>query len=167
MNIATFTQKHTEYPNSSRVWVYQTDRKLSVEEQAKIQVEMKAFTQQWAAHGKGLKASSGVLFESLLVLIVDQSQEAASGCSIDSSVHFIKALGVKYGFDCFNRNAIAYVKEGNLAFTNLQDLDKAKGAQVFNLATSTFGDIKENFVLNFEESALSKVQIDLSFKFSL
>lgn len=167
MDTKAYIQNHTEFPDSSRVWVYQADRKLGVEEQAKIKLEMEAFTQQWAAHGKGLKASSGVLFDSILVLLVDQSQEAASGCSIDSSVHFIKALGAKYGFDCFNRNSIAYLKSGNLAFTNLQDLDKAKDAQVFNVAVTTFEDFKSKLVINYEDSALSRVKIDTSFTFSL
>ena len=155
------------FPDSSSVWVYQADRKLSLDEQANIQQEMQAFTQQWSAHGKGLKASYGVLFETLLVLIVDLSQEAASGCSIDSSVHFIKALGANYGFDAFNRNAIAYLKDNTIAFTNLQNLDLAKGDQVFNVAVSNFGDFKEKLILNYEDSALSKLKIDTSFTFSL
>lgn len=167
MNSYEAILNYQEFPDSSRVWVYQADRKLSPDEQGTIQLEMAAFTSQWAAHGKGLKASAGVLFDSILVLIVDQSQEAASGCSIDSSVHFIKALGVKYGFDAFNRNTIAYLKEEELAFTNLQNLNQAQGAQIFNLAVTSLGELKEKLVLNYEDSALSRVKIDSSFTFSL
>ena len=159
--------KIASLPLNSRVWVYQSNRVLSNEEQATIQIELESFIEQWAAHGTSLKASAEILFDSLLVLAVDESQEPASGCSIDSSVHFVKNLGQKYGFDAFDRNAIAYLKDNKVAFTTLQALEKAEGAQVFNLAVSNTNDLQEKLLLNFENSALSRVKIDPSFTFSL
>ena len=38
-----------------------------------------------------------------LILAVDESQASASGCSIDSSVKFVKAMESELGTDFFNR----------------------------------------------------------------
>ena len=157
----------TNFSLESRVWVYQSNRLLTADEQIQMKEELDAFVAQWAAHGTSLKASAEILYDSLIVLAVDESQEPASGCSIDSSVRFIKGLGQKYNFDAFDRNAIAYLKDDTLAFTSLQDLNKAKGAQVFNLTVSNVEQFKNHLLVDFEKSALSRVNIDSSFTFSL
>jgi hypothetical protein len=160
MNISSF-------PSNSRVWVYQSNRVLTLDEQTQIQVELNTFIAQWAAHGSALKAGAQIQYDSLIILAVDESLEAASGCSIDSSVHFVKSLGQKYNFDAFNRNTVAYLKDTSVGFTTLQDLSKVKDAKVFNLSVSNVEQLKNKLLVNFEKSALSRVNIDASFTFSL
>ncbi len=47
-----------------------------------------------------------------LVLAVDETQAGASGCSIDSSVNFLKKLGAHYQRDLFDRLRFSYVDNG-------------------------------------------------------
>ena len=77
---------------ASKVWMYQSSRPLSPEEQQRINVEMQAFARQWTAHNQQLKAWGGVLEDRVLVLMVDETVAGASGCSIDKSVHFMQDL---------------------------------------------------------------------------
>lgn len=156
-----------DFSPNSRVWVYQSNRLLTADEQIQMQEALNAFVAQWAAHGTALKASAEILYDSLIVIAVDESQEPASGCSIDSSVHFVKSLGQKYDFDAFNRNTVAYLKGDQIAFTTLQNLGKAKGAKVFNLSVSNIEQFNNHLLVEFEKSALSRVNIDSSFTFSL
>ena len=93
---------------SSKVWVYQAERNLSSEEVAVADKAIEQFTEQWAAHSQELKAKGAILHQRFLVLMVDESQANASGCSIDSSVHFVQELGKHLSIDFFDRLNIAY-----------------------------------------------------------
>lgn len=94
-------------PGHARVWIYQADRELTAAEQALVNEAAGQFLGQWAAHGTPLNAAGQLLHGYFLVLAVDEDQAEASGCSIDKSVNFVKAIGAQLGIDFFNRLNIA------------------------------------------------------------
>lgn len=61
-----------------------------------------------------------MLHNRFILLMVDESQADASGCSIDSSVRFLKQLQAKYGVDLFDRMAFSY-KDGEEVHTVSRD----------------------------------------------
>ena len=79
-------------PCSARLWFYVTNRSLTADERLHIQTELNMFVAGWEAHGTPLKASATVLLNDLLVLAVDEDPQPATGCSIDRSVAFLRAL---------------------------------------------------------------------------
>jgi len=101
-----------QFSENSRVWVYQADRELSAAETAQIQQELNSFTTGWTAHNNQLKAKAEVRYNRFLILMVDESQAGASGCSIDKSIHFMKNLEQEYGINLLDRFNLAY-REGN------------------------------------------------------
>lgn len=82
------------------------------------------FTAQWTAHNMQLKATGQVYFNRFIVLLVDETQAGASGCSIDKSVHFIKQIEAQLGTSLFNRQLIAYKKGENINTFLLGEIDK-------------------------------------------
>lgn len=111
--------KATAFSPDSKVWVYTADRVLSESESAFAQRHLDAFCQQWTAHNHALKATAEVFENQLLILMVDESQAGASGCSIDKSVHFLERLGAEIGVDFFERMRFAWVSEaGEMHFAN-------------------------------------------------
>jgi len=101
-----------QFSENSRVWVYQADRKLSDAEARQIKDEMDSFTISWTAHNNQLKAKAELRYNRFIVLIVDESQAGASGCSIDKSVRFINHLEEEFGIRLLDRFNLAY-REGN------------------------------------------------------
>lgn len=101
-----------ELAANSKVWIYQSQVELSKDLQEAIQKNMNAFVENWAAHGAGLFARATILEDYFLVFAVDESQAKASGCSIDSSVRFVKELGNKLNIDFFNRLNVLVEKQG-------------------------------------------------------
>jgi hypothetical protein len=97
-----------EFSQHSRVWIYQADKKLTDQETLQIQQELDKFTTGWTAHNNQLKAKGEVRYNRFLVLIVDESQAGASGCSIDKSVHFMKQLEQHFNINLFDRFNLAY-----------------------------------------------------------
>jgi hypothetical protein len=124
----------------SRVWVYVSDRRLSDEETAFVQNKLVEFARQWTSHNQALPATGEVFDNRILLLMADETQTSAGGCSIDKSTHFLEQLGRHIGADFFERMMFFYVD----AEGNIQAADKAAFAQAVEN-----GDItQETLVLN-------------------
>ncbi|MDX2002778.1 MAG: hypothetical protein SFW35_10120 [Chitinophagales bacterium] len=102
-------------PDSARVWIYQSDRVLTETEAVSITKEAAEFTQSWSSHARPVDSAATVLFSRFLVIAANEQQFTVSGCGIDSSVHFVKALCSKYQVDFFNRQIITYLQEDKVA----------------------------------------------------
>ena len=101
-----------ELPDSSRIWLHLANRKLVASEEQFLKEELTLFLDSWSAHGKRLQCNATLLFSQYLIFSVDENIESASGCSIDSSVHFAKRMGSELGIDFFTRLEVL-VLEGN------------------------------------------------------
>lgn len=109
---------------SSRVWIYQANRKLNANEIAFIEQFLAKEIDDWSAHGAALKAGFEIRFDQIICIFADESQHAASGCSIDSSTRWFKDLGAKFGIDFFDRSA-AVVKNNELQLVSFLGIKKA------------------------------------------
>src|SRR5258708_12008791 len=100
------------FSEQSRVWIYQSDKELYDEQAKQLLDQLNIFAAEWTAHNHQLKAKAEVRYNRFLILIVDESQAGASGCSIDKSVNFMKKLEQEFGINLFDRFNFAY-REGN------------------------------------------------------
>ena len=94
-------------PNS-KVWIYQSAHPFNPTQSQQIQAEVSAFANQWVSHNRSLKARGVVLHNRFVVLMVDETQAGASGCSIDSSVHFMQQLEQRHQIQLFDRMRFSY-----------------------------------------------------------
>jgi hypothetical protein len=111
-----------ELDAQARVWIYQSSRPLTDQESREMSAQLQQFATQWTAHNKQLKAAGFVLFNAVLVLMVDETKTAASGCSIDTSVHFIQQLEKTYNIQLFDRLLVYYKSTDNWQQTTLTHL---------------------------------------------
>ena len=112
--------QYQSLPAETRVWIYQSSRALTSDEVEKTRTELQAFATQWVSHNRQLTAHADVLHERFLILMVDETRAGASGCSIDSSVHFIQNLQRDLGVDFFDRMTFAW-KEDEVIKTASRD----------------------------------------------
>ena len=105
-----FSQLFPNLPAHSRVWLYLADRKLDGTEVQYVNEQMQHFLSNWAAHNKKLTCDGVLLFNQYLILAVNEDIESASGCSIDSSVRFVKSLGSELNIDFFNRLKVMVIE---------------------------------------------------------
>lgn len=138
--------------DTARVWIYQSDRKLNEEEVKHLQSAADQFAEQWAAHGKALASSAQIFHHQFLVLAVDESHNGASGCSIDSSVAFVKQAEQQLGINFFDRTKIAFILNNEIYLEPIQNLqDKiAEGAitrdtMTFNNLVATKGEMQQSW----------------------
>jgi hypothetical protein len=59
-----------QFSENSRVWVYQSDKKLSDSEVQQVQNQLDSFTTSWTAHNNQLKAKAEIRYNRFLILIV-------------------------------------------------------------------------------------------------
>jgi len=97
-----------QFSENSRVWVYQSDKELTAAQVIELQAALDNFTTGWTAHDNQLKAKGEIRYNRFIVLVVDESQAGASGCSIDKSVHFMKQVEQHFGINLFDRFNLAY-----------------------------------------------------------
>ena len=107
-----FKSLFPELPDSSRIWLHLANRKLVASEEQFLKEQLTVFLDSWSAHGKRLQCNATLLFSQYLIFSIDENIESASGCSIDSSVHFAKRMGSELGIDFFTRLEVLVV-EGN------------------------------------------------------
>ena len=106
-----FKSLFPELPGSSRIWLHLANRKLVASEEQFLKEELTVFLDSWSAHGKRLQCNATLLFSQYLIFSVDENIESASGCSIDSSVHFAKRMGSELGIDFFTRLEVLVIEE--------------------------------------------------------
>jgi hypothetical protein len=102
----------------------------------------------WKAHGKSLNCNGTILFSQYLILSVDEDIESASGCSIDSSVRFVKLLGSELNVDFFNRmNVVSIVNDNEIQTSNY--FEASNGVIPFlNPLIQTLEELRENWIVN-------------------
>lgn len=103
-----------DFPDDSRVWIYNSSQAFSNQEVESINLELARFCQDWTSHNNQLFASAKVFHNKFIILMLDESKAGASGCSIDKSVALIKNLQQKYGKDLFNRMNFSFVENGQV-----------------------------------------------------
>ncbi len=133
------------FSDQSKIWLYQSDRLFTETEKDWLKEELKSFASSWAAHGKALSASAIVFSDYHLLFIVDETKAGASGCSIDSSVRFVKLIGTELKVDFFNRLNILVEKENHYFFSPFSELEKYSGNNFVNLLITTKNELPINF----------------------
>lgn len=144
----------SDLSDSAKVWVYQSNRAFTEAEKDEIQQLGDAFVNQWASHGTALRAGFEIAHSRFLILAVEEDQMKASGCSIDSSVNFIRQMENKFGVDLFDRMAVAYRQGEELQVVSLAEFKELAGNRivspdtlVFNNLISTVGEFKHSWMV--------------------
>ena len=112
-------------PAHSRIWIYQSDQPLEGALYNEVQRALDQFVSNWTAHAKSLTAQAFIYQNRFLIFMVDEQNAAASGCSIDKSVHFLKQLEQHYQLSVFDRMQFAYQNNDQLKVIHASELKQS------------------------------------------
>lgn len=153
-----------EIATNSRVWIYQSNRPFSLKEEHTIKQKLNAFTSIWEAHGNKLTALAEIRYNRFIILMVDEEQAGATGCSIDKSVKMIKEIEVEYQVNLFDRFNMAYRDSAGISSCNREEFEKlitegkvTENTIVFNNLVPTASELQNNWEITFKDSWHSKV----------
>lgn len=95
-------------PDHSRVWIYTSSREFTNAEIEEIEHAGRAFVATWKVHGKPLEAEFNIVYKRFVVIAANEEVAGVSGCSIDSSVKFIKEAEEKFRVSLLDKLNLAY-----------------------------------------------------------
>ncbi len=144
----------------ARVWIYQSNRAIEKELLPAIEHQVKQFVAEWTAHSKKVIADGAVFENHFIILAADEAAVKVSGCSIDSSVAFMRQLQEKYALDFFDRFHTVYIDAHqnfqSVAKDQLQQLLRegkvTSGTLLFNNMVQTLGELKNNWLVPLKNS---------------
>ena len=145
-------------PDDSRIWVYQSGREFSSEEERKITILTKEFLDAWTAHNQELRASFEIRYHIFLILMIDGKHALASGCSIDKSLHFIQKLEKDFSISLLDRQIFALKENGKISLIKRQEFEKlidkeiSKETIVFNNLVQTKHELNTKWEIPIRES---------------
>ncbi len=149
----------------NKIWIYQADRFLSDEEAERMSILLSDFVATWAAHGSALAGKGYIKHNLFLMLEVDESQAGVTGCSVDSSVRFIKNLEQEFGVNFFDRMKVSFKDSTDtVRLVNREDFEQlikrgevTVDTIVFNNLIQQAEELQSNWEVPFKASWHNKV----------
>lgn len=132
------------FSEESKVWVYQSNRILSVPEALHLEKMIDNFKKEWNTHGTHNKGFVQLLFGRFLILMADESAHKISGCSIDASVHFIKEAEKTFSISLFDRQSLAFVTKDKIQIIPMSQVKYAAENGFISSDTLFFNNLVSN-----------------------
>src|SRR5690554_2522419 len=135
-----------DFPESSRVWIYQSNRPFQPKEKIEIKEQLEHFYLQWNVHGAEIKGWAGILFDHFIVFIADDSAISISGCSIDSSVKVLKSIERQYNVQLFDRMTITLLVKDSIQMLPFSQLQYALEKEYITSHTLVFNNLIDKLI---------------------
>lgn len=147
---------------TARIWIYQSDRPFNTQEEDFIMQNGEKFMNEWAAHGQPLRASISTRHSHFVVVAVNNEAQLPTGCSIDQSVGFVRAMEEKLQIGFFNRTKVSVWSNNSVLLKDLAVIKKeiqegilAEDTLVFNNMIQSKGEL-DRWIVPIKSSWLSR-----------
>ena len=90
-------------PEESRIWIYASEKALDTEQKSHILNYISEHLKGWNAHKIPLTAGVTILEDHFIVVALDEGENGASGCSIDTLQKTIQELEKELSISLMNR----------------------------------------------------------------
>ncbi len=149
----------SEMPKDSRVWIYQSNRKFLDTELNEVNDSISKFLKTWTAHGSELLSSYQIKYNRFIIISLNESVKSASGCSIDSCIHFIQDLEKRYKIDLLDKMNVTFKQGKYITYKSINDFKKlvknksvSRKTIVFNNLVIDISDYLANWEISAEKS---------------
>lgn len=130
-----------DFDHSSRVWIYQSNRLLTLSEAIQSEEILENFIQNWQSHGTPVKGYANLLFGQFVIIMADETNAGVSGCSTDGSVRVMKQLEERFGVTMFDRQLLAFFVKDKIQMLPLAQLQYAVENGFINAHTTYFNNL--------------------------
>jgi hypothetical protein len=95
----------SQLPDESRIWIFGVSPALNNDQSQRLLAAIDGFLDRWSAHNQPIVSARDFLYDSFLVIAVDQRSET-SGCSIDRMFGLLQQLEGELGVSILEPNRI-------------------------------------------------------------
>jgi hypothetical protein len=139
-------------PDSSRVWVFASDRALAGAPADTLLAAVDRFLADWKAHGVPLRCAREWRDDRFLAVGVDVTAENASGCSIDGLFRALQELQREIGAQLVGGGRVFYRANGSIEMTDRADFaarakrgELSRETPVFDISITDAGAWRTRF----------------------
>lgn len=151
-----------DFNDNSRVWIYQSSRRFTEDQQREINEQLEQFYLQWASHGAPVKGWAKLLFGQFIVVLADEEATTIGGCSTDGMVRVIKSIERQYDTKLFDRLTLTFLVKDAPQMLPLGQVQYAidKGyitpdTLLFNNLVATKSELLNNWLIPVSDSWLA------------
>jgi hypothetical protein len=102
----------SQLPDTARLWIFPSDRSLAPQEARDLTEAIQEGLAGWAAHGSPVTWGYELVDDQFLLLGVDESTTALSGCSIDGAIRQMRDLEARFQVSFLDSGRI-FFREGD------------------------------------------------------
>jgi hypothetical protein len=153
----------TDFSNSSRVWIYQSNRLFTLNEALALEEKLTMFASSWKSHGASVKGFGTLFFGQFIILMADEEVAGVSGCSTDSSVRLMKSIEEEFNVSLFDRTTLAFYIKDTIQLLPLSQIQYAieqsfisKDTLFFDNTVLSKADLLSKWLKPVKESWLSE-----------
>lgn len=146
----------SEMSKDSRIWIYQSNRKFIASELEELNSKIVAFLNSWASHGSEMLCSYQIKYDRFIIIALDETKTSASGCSIDSCVHFIQGIEKTFEVLLLDKMNVAFKQGEYITYKSIQDFKKLVSNKSVSKKTIVYNNLVvdiDDFNLNWEVPA--------------
>jgi hypothetical protein len=147
---------------ASRIWIYQASRSFDSSEVSLVEAEISKFIESWHSHGLKVKGYGNLFFGQIILLMADETSSGVSGCSTDSSVHFIKEMEKRFDVRLLERQTLAFLVDNDISLIPISRLSNVisdgtitKETLFLNNTVSTKKELENNWIIPIKDSWLA------------
>lgn len=132
------------YPDSAKVWIYQSDKHFDADEVAYLKVQLDDFISTWESHGKMLTATSEIFYNLFVVFFVDEDGDTMCGRAQDASVRLMKQLEEELEVSFLDRMIQSYSKNNKAIPVNMNEFSTLLDTKEIDENTIVFNNMVTN-----------------------
>ena len=135
-------------PKNSRIWIFPSSEEIDTNKKSILKERLVKFISDWTSHNKSIEASFELPYNRFIVVALNQNNQNASGCSIDSLMNLIQIFEKEFDLILLDRMNVLYRdKSRKIVYLTLKDFVKMAKSKSINSSTTVFN----NLVINKEE----------------
>lgn len=146
-------------PETSKIWIYQSDRKFYPNEIEGLKNKLEGFLSSWNDNGIDIIASYQLKYNRFIILAVDETIDSITVNAIDDSVRFILQLQLDYEVElldklnvCFKQGEFVQYKEVKEFKKLIKSKSISEKTIVFNNLINTKGELASDWEIPITES---------------
>jgi len=146
-------------PDSSKVWIYQSNRKFYTDEIEVIKTKIEVFLSSWKDSDIDIIASYQFLYDRFIIFSVDEMLNKLTIDAIDKSVAFILQLQSDYKIELLDKLNVCFKQGEFVQYKELKEFKKLLKSKsisektiVFNNLINTKEELENNWEIPLEDS---------------
>ncbi|HRP89225.1 MAG TPA: hypothetical protein PKX92_04220 [Edaphocola sp.] len=130
-----------QFEENSKVWVYQSSRPFSEQQEKEVEEQVLHFTEQWEENGKRVHSWGKLLFGRFIIIIADENPEAYN---LESMNRVLKSIERQYDCRLFDRPSNTFLIKNKAEVLPLNQVQYAIDKGFIQKETLMFNNMVEN-----------------------